>query len=83
MRRCVHCGVSRPKGDLVRIVRTPGGQIRLDETQRQAGRGAYVCPQAGCTDGFLRSKRGASLLGAALTDDLAETLRGACRRVTP
>ena len=82
MRRCMHCGVSRPKGELIRIVRTPSGQVRLDETHRQPGRGAYVCARSGCADGFLRSKRASSLLGAALTDELAETLRGACRRVT-
>lgn len=47
-RTCVACRTSRPKRDLVRIVRTPDGRIVLDESGRLAGRGAYVCRTAGC-----------------------------------
>ena len=42
------CRTSRPKRDLVRIVRTPDGRIEVDETGRRAGRGAYVCRTAAC-----------------------------------
>ena len=42
------CRTSRPKRELVRIVRTPDGQIEVDETGRRAGRGAYVCRTAAC-----------------------------------
>jgi hypothetical protein len=79
MRRCVHCGASRPKEELMRIVRTPGGEIALDQTQRRAGRGAYVCREPACADGFLRSKR-SGLLGVALPAEVADSLREACRR---
>ena len=47
-RTCVACRTARPKRELVRIVRTPDGAIRLDETGRLAGRGAYVCRTATC-----------------------------------
>jgi predicted RNA-binding protein YlxR (DUF448 family) len=47
-RTCVACRTARPKRELVRIVRTPDGAIRLDGTGRLAGRGAYVCRSASC-----------------------------------
>ncbi len=47
-RTCVACRTSRPKRELVRIVRTPTGALVADETGRLAGRGAYVCRTAAC-----------------------------------
>lgn len=47
-RTCVACRTSRAKGDLVRIVRKPDGDVTMDETGRVAGRGAYLCRDAGC-----------------------------------
>lgn len=42
------CQTKRPKRDLVRIVRTPGGAVVLDPSGRQDGRGAYVCLDEAC-----------------------------------
>ena len=42
------CRTARPKIDLQRIVRTPGGDVVVDPTGRLAGRGAYVCPDTDC-----------------------------------
>ena len=47
-RTCVACRTSRPKRELVRIVRTPDGTVVVDDTGRLAGRGAYVCRTAAC-----------------------------------
>ena len=49
-RTCVACRTARPKRELLRVVRTPGGTITLDTTGRAAGRGAYVCVDAACHD---------------------------------
>ena len=46
-RTCVVCRERRQKDDLLRIVRTPGGQVVFDKTGRLNGRGAYVCGDAG------------------------------------
>lgn len=46
-RTCVVCRERRQKDDLLRIVRTPGGQVVFDRTGRLNGRGAYVCRDAG------------------------------------
>ena len=42
MRRCVATGESLPKKELLRIVRTPSGEVAIDESGRQNGRGAYL-----------------------------------------
>ena len=42
-RTCVACRTVRPKRELMRVVRTPAGEIILDASGRAPGRGAYVC----------------------------------------
>jgi len=47
-RKCVACQRMMPKRELIRIVRTPQGEIEIDLTGKKAGRGAYLCGQASC-----------------------------------
>jgi predicted RNA-binding protein YlxR (DUF448 family) len=54
-------------------VRTPGGDLTIDETGRLAGRGAYLCRDAGCWT--LALERGA--LGRALEASVPAALREA------
>ena len=46
-RTCVICRERQLKDKLLRIVRTPEGQVVFDRTGRLNGRGAYVCFDAG------------------------------------
>jgi predicted RNA-binding protein YlxR (DUF448 family) len=55
----------------VRIVRTPDGQMKIDETGRMAGRGAYLCRDAACWT--LAATRG--VLGRALEAPVPLELR--------
>ncbi len=48
MRQCIGCGEMRPKRDLIRVVKSKEGDIALDFTGKQAGRGAYLCRSAEC-----------------------------------
>ena len=50
MRMCVGCRQMRPKKELLRIVRTPENEIRLDRTGKASGSGAYICPAAECLE---------------------------------
>ena len=50
MRMCVGCRQMRPKKELLRIVRTPEEEIKLDKTGKASGRGAYVCPAVECLE---------------------------------
>ena len=42
-RTCVACGCKKPKAELLRVARSPQGEIALDPTGKAPGRGAYVC----------------------------------------
>ena len=48
LRKCSGCGEMKPKGELVRVVRSPEGELSMDLTGRKAGRGAYVCHNIEC-----------------------------------
>ena len=56
-RSCVACRTARAKRELVRIVRTPDGELKIDETGRLAGRGAYLCRDAACWTTALGARR--------------------------
>ena len=57
MRMCTGCGEMKPKKELVRVVKSPEGEISLDLTGRKAGRGAYVCPNLECLKKARKAKR--------------------------
>ena len=42
MRKCVATGEHYPKKELLRIVRTPEGELVIDRTGRTNGHGAYL-----------------------------------------
>ena len=44
-RQCIGCLTSRPKKELVRVVRAPSGEISIDPVGKKPGRGAYLCPE--------------------------------------
>lgn len=48
LRTCIGCGMNKPKKDLIRIVRTPEGEIIPDSGGKKSGRGAYVCRDPEC-----------------------------------
>ena len=48
MRQCVGCREMKPKRELIRVVRSPEGQVSLDFRGKSPGRGAYVCPDPAC-----------------------------------
>ena len=48
MRMCTGCGEMFDKRTLVRVVKSPDGEISLDLTGKKSGRGAYVCKNAEC-----------------------------------
>ena len=74
MRRCVGCGESFPKKSLVRVVRTPEGEITLDDTGKLNGRGAYVCRSSECFKTARKKRRFASNLGTGIPEELLDSL---------
>ncbi len=47
-RTCVACRTARQKRELLRVVRTPAGEVVVDPTGKAPGRGAYVCTDPAC-----------------------------------
>ena len=70
MRQCTGCREMRPKRDMIRIVRSPEGEISLDFRGKKPGRGAYICPQAAC----LAKARKTKALERAFSVQIPETV---------
>lgn len=48
MRMCTGCKEMKPKKELIRVVKTAEGEIKLDVTGKLNGRGAYICKDKEC-----------------------------------
>lgn len=75
MRMCVGCKTMYPKKDLVRVVRSPEGEVSLDLTGKKSGRGAYVCHDLACLDAALKEGRLSRALESKLDLTVSEKLR--------
>jgi uncharacterized protein len=73
-RSCVACRTSRPKRELIRIVRRPDGSVELDDTGRVAGRGAYLCADGACWTTALAKGALQRALGAPLGEAIRSVL---------
>ncbi|MCD8326876.1 MAG: YlxR family protein [Lachnospiraceae bacterium] len=56
MRLCIGCGQSRPKKEMMRVVRTQEDTFVLDMTGKKNGRGAYLCKNEQCLKNAVRNK---------------------------
>lgn len=70
LRRCVSCRTLGSKLELIRVVRTPEGEVTLDLAGKVQGRGAYVCRQRACTESAIKRR----LLEKALKKNLPAEL---------
>jgi len=61
MRSCCACKEKKAKRELVRIVRSPEGEVLLDTTGKKSGRGAYLCDSKAC---LLKAKKSKALCRA-------------------
>lgn len=73
-RRCTGCGEHFPKNTLIRVLRTPEGEIVLDLTGKKNGRGAYICKSAACFKKAKKSRRIETSLGVAISEELYEKM---------
>ena len=74
MRLCVGCREMKPKMELIRVVRSPEGEVSLDPTGKKAGRGAYCCYQAECLRRALKQRQLDRALETKLTEAANEAL---------
>ena len=64
----------KEKRELIRVVRTPEGEVALDATGKRSGRGAYVCRQADCLKRSIKQKQLERQLEITLTPAIIEAL---------
>ena len=56
LRQCIGCGEMKNKREMIRVIKTPEGEILLDATRRKNGRGAYLCPSGECLKKAVKNK---------------------------
>ena len=74
MRMCVGCREMKEKKELIRVVRSPEGEVSLDPVGKKPGRGAYVCRSAECLKRAIRQKQLERQLDVTLPPETAEAL---------
>ena len=78
-RQCLGCREMKNKRDLIRVVRSPEGEISLDFKGKKPGRGAYVCPDAGCLAKVRKSRALERAFQAAIPPEVYEALEAQLR----
>ena len=73
-RRCTGCGEHFPKNTLIRVLRTPTGEVVLDLTGKKSGRGAYICKSLSCFKKARKSKRIESSLECTIPEEIYEKM---------
>ena len=74
LRQCVGCREMKPKKEIIRVVKSPEGQVSLDFKGKKPGRGAYVCPQAECLKRARKSRALERAFSAPMPDGVYEAL---------
>ena len=73
-RQCVGCREMKEKRALVRVVKSPEGEISLDFGGRKPGRGAYVCPDPECLKRARKSRALERAFSAAIPPEVYDAL---------
>ena len=76
MRQCLGCREMKPKKELIRVVKSPEGEVSLDFKGKKPGRGAYLCPDPACLARARKSKALERAFSAALPPEVYEALEG-------
>ncbi|MBQ7800041.1 MAG: YlxR family protein [Oscillospiraceae bacterium] len=76
MRSCCGCREKKPKRELIRVVRSPEGEVSFDITGRKAGRGVYLCNDKACLLKAIKSRALARALECEIPEEVYERLEG-------
>lgn len=74
MRQCLGCREMKPKRELIRVVRSPEGEISLDFKGKAPGRGAYVCPDAQCLKKAIKARALERAFSAQIPNEVYDRL---------
>ncbi len=74
MRKCTGCNEMKPKKELIRVVRSPEGEVSIDLVGKKPGRGAYVCPDVSCLAKARSAKRLEKAFSCEIPDEVYERM---------
>ena len=74
-RQCMGCRERKEKRQLIRVVRTTEGTVRLDFSGKLNGRGAYLCPNTECLNKAIKAKALERSLETPIPPEVVEQLR--------
>ena len=74
VRRCTGCGEHFPKKELIRILRTPEGDIVIDDGGKKSGRGAYICRRLACVKKSRKQRRLETSLECSIPEEVYNRL---------
>ena len=74
MRQCVGCREMKEKRALIRVVKSPEGEISLDFKGKKPGRGAYLCPDPACLKRARKARALERAFDSALPDEVYQAL---------
>ncbi|WBY65084.1 YlxR family protein [Thermocaproicibacter melissae] len=74
LRMCTGCGEMKPKQELVRVVKSPEGEISLDLTGKKPGRGAYVCKNIDCLKAARKARRFEKAFSCKIPDEIYDRM---------
>ena len=75
LRMCTGCMEMKPKKELIRVVKSPEGEVSVDLTGKKSGRGAYVCKNAECLEKAFKAKRLSRNLDVVIDEEIYNRLR--------
>jgi uncharacterized protein len=82
LRICIGCREKKAKKELVRIVRSPEGEVALDLSGKKPGRGAYICPCQECLKMAIKGKRLEKNLQLSVSPELVENITALLEKET-
>lgn len=74
-RMCVGCREFQDKKELMRIVRSPEGEIFIDPTGKKNGRGAYLCFDEACLQKAIKSRSLEKALKNKIPEEVVQIIR--------
>lgn len=74
MRMCLGCNEMKPKKELIRVVKSPEGEISLDFTGKKSGRGAYICRSTECFGKAKKARRFEKAFSCRIDDSIYEVM---------
>ncbi len=75
LRKCIACGESKPKKELIRIVKNNENEVSVDLSGKANGRGAYICSTMECFEGAYKNKKIQRALETEITEEVFNKLK--------